>query len=234
MLESIRSTPRFKRDYKALVRKHYDESKFVRVLELLFMGSISIGAYVPPDATTGGVLSAAFAISLGQGTETAIALAMPIATLSLALGNAINALGPLLLGIADKSVEQGNVGSIYAIHWILGLLGVLKRFGLCFVAFYFGAEAVQGVLDWIPSFVLDGFGVAANILPVMGFAMLARMILNKELLPFFFLGFLLTSYMNVPVLGVSLIAIISAIEKFGFLGNLKPAPALEGDDDDDF
>ena len=64
MLESIRSTPRFKRDYKALVRKHYDESKFVRVLELLFMGSISIGAYVPPDATTGGVLSAAFAISL--------------------------------------------------------------------------------------------------------------------------------------------------------------------------
>lgn len=234
MLESIRRTPRFKRDYKALVRKHYDESKFVRVLELLFMGSISIGAYVPPDVTTGGVLSAALAISLGQGTETAIALAMPIATLALALGNAINALGPLLLGVADKSAEQGNVGGIYAIHWILGLLGVLKRFGLCFVAFYFGAEAVQGVLDWIPSFVLDGFGVAANILPVMGFAMLARMILNKELLPFFFLGFLLTSYMNVPVLGVSLIAIIIAIEKFGFLGNLKPAPALEGDDDDDF
>ena len=198
------------------------------------MGSISIGAYVPPDVTTGGVLSAVFAISLGQGTETAIALAMPIATLALALGNAINALGPLLLGIADKSAEQGNIGSIYAIHWILGLLGVLKRFGLCFVAFYFGAEAVQGVLDWIPSFVLDGFGVAANILPVMGFAMLARMILNKELPPFFFLGFLLTSYMNVPVLGVSLIAIIIAIGKFGFLGNLKPAPALEGDDDDDF
>lgn len=234
MLESIRRTPRFKRDYKALVRKHYDESKFVRVLELLFMGSISIGAYVPPDVTTGGVLSVAFAISLGQGTETAIALAMPIATLALALGNAINALGPLLLGVADKSAEQGNVGGIYAIHWILGLLGVLKRFGLCFVAFYFGAEAVQGVLDWIPSFVLEGFGVAANILPVMGFAMLARMILNKELLSFFFLGFLLTSYMNVPVLGVSLIAIIIAIEKFGFLGNLKPAPALEGDDDDDF
>lgn len=234
MLESIRRTPRFKRDYKALVRKHYDESKFVRVLELLFMGSISIGAYVPPDVTTGGVLSVAFAISLGQGTETAIALAMPIATLALALGNAINALGPLLLGVADKSAEQGNVGGIYAIHWILGLLGVLKRFGLCFVAFYFGAEAVQGVLDWIPSFVLEGFGVAANILPVMGFAMLARMILNKELLSFFFLGFLLTSYMNVPVLGVSLIAIIIAIEKLGFLGNLKPAPALEGDDDDDF
>ncbi|WP_028263586.1 PTS mannose/fructose/sorbose/N-acetylgalactosamine transporter subunit IIC [Atopobium fossor] len=203
-------------------------------LELLFMGSISIGAYVPPDVTTGGVLSAAFAISLGQGTEAAIALAMPIATLALAVGNAINALGPLLLGVADKAAEKGDIKSVYIIHWILGLLGVAKRFGLCFLAFYFGADAVQGLLDWIPSFVLDGFGVAANILPVMGFAMLARMILNRELIPFFILGFLLTSYMNVPVLGVSLIAIIIAIEKLGLLDKLQPATAVEGDDDDDF
>ena len=50
-------------------------------LELLFMGSISIGAYVPPDETIGGVLACAFAIQLGQSTEAAIALAMPIATL---------------------------------------------------------------------------------------------------------------------------------------------------------
>lgn len=28
-------TPRFKRDYEALMRKHYDESKFVKVLALL-------------------------------------------------------------------------------------------------------------------------------------------------------------------------------------------------------
>ena len=38
-------------------------------LELLFMGSISIGAYVPPNETVGGVLACAFAIQLGQGTE---------------------------------------------------------------------------------------------------------------------------------------------------------------------
>ena len=49
-------------------------------LELLFMGSISIGAYVPPDETIGGVLACAFAIQLGQSTEAAIALAMPIST----------------------------------------------------------------------------------------------------------------------------------------------------------
>ena len=34
-------------------------------LELLFMGSVSIGAYVPPNETIGGVLACAFAIQSG-------------------------------------------------------------------------------------------------------------------------------------------------------------------------
>lgn len=47
-------------------------------LELLFMGNISIGAYVPPDEKVGSILACAFAITLGKGTEAALALAMPL------------------------------------------------------------------------------------------------------------------------------------------------------------
>lgn len=32
MLKTIFRTPRFKRDYKAVMRKHYDESKFIDAL----------------------------------------------------------------------------------------------------------------------------------------------------------------------------------------------------------
>ncbi len=35
MLRSIRRTPRFKRDYKAIVRKHFDESLFVEAVKAL-------------------------------------------------------------------------------------------------------------------------------------------------------------------------------------------------------
>ena len=52
-------------------------------LELLFMGAISVGAYIPPDVNVGGVLATAFAISMGKSVEAAVALAMPIATLAL-------------------------------------------------------------------------------------------------------------------------------------------------------
>lgn len=77
-------------------------------LELLFMGSISVGAYVPPDTNVGSVLATAFAISLGQGTDVAVALAMPIAVLALGLYNLLAAVMPFFLQFADKAAEEGN------------------------------------------------------------------------------------------------------------------------------
>ena len=204
-------------------------------LELLFMGSISIGAYVPPNETIGGVLACAFAISLGEGTEAAIALAMPIAVLSLAIGNLLQPIWPFFVDKADAFAKKGNLRGIYALHWGIGLWGCVEYFLLCGGAFLLGVDAVQGILDWIPSFILDGFGVAANLLPAMGFAMLGRLVITKKLVPFYFLGFLLCSYMGVPVLGVAILAIIIGIEKFDLINmNVGSQMALEGDDDDDF
>ncbi|MBF0599722.1 PTS sugar transporter subunit IIC [Atopobiaceae bacterium FL090493] len=204
-------------------------------LELLFMGSISIGAYVPPNETIGGVLACAFAISLGEGTEAAIALAMPIAVLSLAIGNLLQPIWPFFVDKADAFAKKGNLRGIYALHWGIGLWGCVEYFLLCGGAFLLGVDAVQGILDWIPSFILDGFGVAANLLPAMGFAMLGRLVITKKLVPFYFLGFLLCSYMGVPVLGVAILAIIIGIEKFDLINmNTGAQMALEGDDDDDF
>lgn len=204
-------------------------------LELLFMGSISIGAYVPPNETIGGVLACAFAISLGEGTEAAIALAMPIAVLSLAISNLLQPIWPFFVDKADSFAKKGNLRGIYAVHWGIGLWGCVEYFLLCGGAFLLGVDAVQGILDWIPSFILDGFGVAANLLPAMGFAMLGRLVITKKLVPFYFLGFLLCSYMGVPVLGVAILAIIIGIEKFDLINmNAGSQMALEGDDDDDF
>ncbi|MBY4797862.1 PTS sugar transporter subunit IIC [Collinsella sp. AGMB00827] len=209
-------------------------------LELLFMGSISIGAYVPPNETIGGVLACAFAISLGESTETAIALAMPIAVLSLSLKNILRALDPFFVDLADRFAAEGNLKGVYAIHFLLGnMLGCVLYFILCSTAFYMGVDAVKGLLDLVPQFVIDGFGVAANILPAMGFAMLGRLVLSKQVMPYFFLGFLITSYAGIPVLGVAIAAIIIAVVKFDLLNSgssAQPALSVEGaaDDDDDF
>ena len=201
-------------------------------LELMFMGAISIGAYIPPDVNVGGVLATAFAITLGQSVEAAVTLAMPIAVVSLGLRNFVFAVTPVFLKIGDEGAREGNVKKIYLCHWLMGFFLILEPFTLCFLGYYLGAEAVTSLLNSIPQFILDGMGLAAGILPAIGFAMLLRMILSKELVPFFFLGFMLSSYLQVPVLGIALIAIIIVIEKFDLLNTQpKSEVALEGADD---
>ena len=119
-------------------------------LELLFMGSVSIGAYVPPDETIGGVLACAFAIQLGQSTEAAIALAMPIATLCLAIKNILNAALPILVDRADVYSGQGNLKGVYAMHFLIGLTGIIMAFLLCSLSFYLLALALPptSCLPW--------------------------------------------------------------------------------------
>ena len=168
-------------------------------LELLFMGSISIGAYVPPDETIGGVLACAFAIQLGQSTEAAIALAMPIATLCLAIKNILNAALPILVDRADVFSGQGNLKGVYAMHFLIGSTGIIMAFLLCSLSFYLGADAIQGVLDFIPTLSLPALALPpTSCLPWLRHARPpgAHQAARALLLP----GFLLCSYANVPVL----------------------------------
>jgi len=194
-------------------------------LELFFMGAVSIGAYLPPDVIVGGTLATAFAISMGSGTEAAIALAMPLALISLAIGNVFNIVNSFILRISDKSAAEGNISGVKFAHWSIGMITVVRRFLLVFLGFYFGAEAMSGVINAIPEQIIAGMDAAAGLLPALGFAMLMRMILNKQLVPYYFLGFVLSAYLNMPVLGVAIIGIVIVFEKYNFLGG---GLALEG------
>lgn len=205
-------------------------------LELIFMGAVSVGAYLPPDVIVGGVLGTAFAISLGKGVGAAVAIAMPIAMLSLAIGNLLSIIFPMLAHTGDKYAAQGKPGGITGALWGIGLIECLRRGILCFVGYYVGSSQVEVILEKIPQTVIDGLEVSANLLPAIGFAILLQMILNKSVLPYFFLGFLLSAYMNIPVLGVALFGLIIIFIKFMNDQNNKNKLMPEGgvEDDDDF
>ncbi len=203
-------------------------------LELFFMGAISVGAYVPPDVIVGGVLATAFAITIGEGGEAAIALALPIALLSLAVGNLTDALGPIILRIADKSAKKGEIKGVSFAHHLLGTINSLRRFLLVFFAFKVGVEKMEIFLNGVPDLLIDGMAAAAGLLPALGFAMLMRMILTRELKPYYFLGFVLSAYLEMPVLGVAILGLIIILVKFDFLSPKVAQETEGGMTDDDF
>ncbi|EAC5408497.1 PTS sugar transporter, partial [Listeria monocytogenes] len=63
----------------------------------------------------------------------------------------------------------------------------------------------------IPAFVQNGLSVATGLIPALGFAMLARLLINKQVAPYFFLGFALAAYLEIPVTGIAIFGAITAV-----------------------
>lgn len=77
-------------------------------LELAFIGMFSVGASIPPEVITGGILGVAFAISAHAGASEALVLALPIATLALIIKNLYVGIGiPYFSNRADDGNANG-------------------------------------------------------------------------------------------------------------------------------
>lgn len=209
-------------------------------LELAFIGSFSVGASIPPDVVTGGILGVAFAITANAGTETALLLGLPIATLTLILKNIyLGLLIPAMNHKADDYAEEGNYKGVERMHLLAGF-GLSLMLGLVvMISFMVGSSAVSDLLDKIPDFIQNGLTVATGLIPALGFAMLARLIINKQVAPYFFLGFALASYLEIPVTGIAIFGAIVAVVVVNLTNIQKRNSANTNteesvDDDEDF
>lgn len=181
-------------------------------LELAFIGSFSVGGSLPPDVVTGGILAVAFSIASKSGVETVLLLALPIATFSLVMKNLYNGIIiPMLLHKADNYADKGDYKGIERMHLLAGF-GLSALLGLItFTGFYLGGDTVGNLLKMIPSFVQKGLEVATGIIPALGFAMLARLLLNKELVVYLLLGFFVAAYTGIPLTGIAIFGAILAV-----------------------
>lgn len=206
-------------------------------LELAMMGAVGVGAALPPEVVSGGILGTAFAIAGHKDAGMAIALGLPIAMLVMLLRNFLFiAIVPLFADRADRYAQQGDIRGVARMHWMGGIFGMyLPLAVLVALSFYLGGSVMEQILDLIPGFVQDGLSISAGILPALGFAILLRMILNKKIAAFLAIGFVLTAYIGLPVLGVAIMAgAVTVLLFYGEMGRTQPAAGMEVDDDDDF
>ncbi len=180
-------------------------------MQLIFMGLSAVGASVPPDYVIGTVVATAFAILTGQGSEIALSMAVPVAI----AGQSMNILGrtinTFVIHYADKCADKQNYNGIVFAHFIGGLVVFLRTAVVIFPAIYFGVDAVNHLIAIIPQQVLTGLEVAGGLLPVVGFGMLFKMLDIKHLVPFFFIGFALSTFGHFSMIGVTMIAVCIAL-----------------------
>ena len=158
-------------------------------LELVFLGNVSLGGVMPSDFTLGSIFGAAFALLLGKDLATAVTLALPLAALGTLLYSSMKIVVTSLVPKFEDLIEKRNIKGFKRL-WLLQFIGFhLAYFVLGFVCIYVGTDAVSAFVNAIPDWVQKSMTVASTMLPALGMALLLKSLWNKEICPYYFLGF---------------------------------------------
>ncbi|MHC5227817.1 PTS mannose/fructose/sorbose/N-acetylgalactosamine transporter subunit IIC [Enterococcus sp. LJL99] len=180
-------------------------------LELISLGLVNIGAAAPPDMNMASIIATAYAILSGANIEAALTIAVPISVLGQMLGILMRTILSNLTHYADNMIEKGKFAEARRVHIVYGTsLYALMYFVPIFLAIYFGTDLVSGIVNSIPEWLTSGLGLASKILPAYGFALLLNTMLSNKMLPFLLLGFLITAYSGLSIIGIALFAGILA------------------------
>lgn len=180
-------------------------------LNLMTLGVGNFGGAVIPDYTSGAVLGTAFAIMSGQGAKIGVTLGIPVALLLTQLDVLARFFNTFIQQKAENLVKAGNYKAIEKMN-LLGLIPWSLSRGIpVAVGLVLGANFAQSVVNNVPQWLMGGLKTAGAIVPALGIAILLKYLSIKKYVAYLVVGFVLAAYLNIPMLGISLIGFAFAL-----------------------
>lgn len=178
-------------------------------LELVWLGVFPIGASNPPDYVSGSIIGAAYVLTTGTDAASACVLAVPVAMLVQMVWNfMMMSVVPLLAARADRYAEEGNAKKVDWMHYWAIILQTIPLALIVSVGYYFGAPVIENVVNSIPAWITSGLDYATGLIPAIGLAMIARMLINQKVACFLFLGFILAAFFDLSIIGITCVAVV--------------------------
>lgn len=177
-------------------------------LELIALGWMNVGAAMAPDAALASTVSTVIVIQGGQSPAEAITVAIPLAVAGQALTIFVRTIAVFFQHQADRFAESANFRGIEAMHVAALLLqGLRVAIPTAIVAMISSGDTVRHALESIPPVITGGLQVAGGFIVVVGYAMVINMMKARALMPFFFLGFVVSTFMTTLNTGITLVAL---------------------------
>lgn len=180
-------------------------------LQLMRLGIAAFGGASVPDYFTGAVLGTVFAVLSGKGAEYGIGLAVPVSLLMLQLDVVARFSNVFLLHRVDKAIDEMKVNRIPHLVLSGSVLWGLSRAIPILLMLLAGDAVVTTVTDNMPEWLMNGLKTAGGVMPVVGIGILLRYLPTKQYIPFLLVGFFLAAYLQVPMLGVSIVGVVAAM-----------------------
>lgn len=198
------------------------------VCELAYLGLLTVGGTVPPDPLVAGVMTFVLAYTTGVKAETALGLSLPFALLGQWVGIFFNTVYAGWMPVADKACEKADVKGLRNVLIYAAVIKALTIAILMFLAAYAAQQPIANFVAVFPVWLIHGFEVAGGLLPAVGLALLLKVMLKGNLIPYLLFGFLVATFINIGnVLPVAIIG--CAIAYLNYLAEKKKQNvAVEG------
>ncbi len=157
--------------------------------QLMTIGNMPIGGAQPPNAVVGGIMAATLAISLDLDPNAAVAMAIPFSLLGQYGVTLIFTIMSPLMSKCDQYAADANPKGIEHINYLaMALLGLI--FGVVVTLFFIGGATMgQAVVDAIPAWLSGGLSAAGGMMRFVGFAILLKFMMSRDMWGFYFMGF---------------------------------------------
>lgn len=189
------------------------------VIQAMYIGVITPGAVMPFDVDYIGYLTPALIILSGAEAGISSALAVTVGLIGVTIWNIIWVVNVYFAHRADKYAAEGNGDGIKAMNIGAQLVNFLMRFVPAFLILYYGQGFLQNLSTIIPPFVTSFLNVLSGMLPALGIGLLLNMIVTDKIyLGIFVLGFMLVTYLHLPIIAVAVMGIVFSLLLFRFQG----------------
>ena len=185
------------------------------VLQLMALGWANVGAAVAPDAALASVASAIIFVKAEKfdaaGQTVAIGTAIALATAGLVLTMVVRTLSVVIVHQADREAEKGNFKGVELWHMIALVCQGLRIAIPALLLLFVPSDVIQGALSSLPQWFTEGMAIGGGFVVAVGYAMVINLMANKEVWPFFFLGFALAPVKELTLIATGIIGVAAAI-----------------------
>lgn len=198
------------------------------ITELAFAGLTPAGGTQPPNPVLAGVMSTVIAYTTMTEATAAMALALPFSFLMQYIILFCYSTFSFFMKGADQAAAEADTARIVKINMICTAIIALLYGLVVFLCTFVAQDAMKAFVEVLPAWLTHGFEVAGGILPAVGFAMLLKVMLKAEFIPYLLIGFVIACFLDfsnllpIAVVGVALALFVYNIEK-----NMKVSKATQ-------
>lgn len=182
--------------------------------QLMSLGVAALGGSSVPDYQLATVVSIFLAVRTGINTGTAMAVGLPVGILAINLDVLTHTLNSFVANKSRQFLHEKKFKQMKAINWLSFFMVGMQAFIPMIILVVFGPTAVNAVIAVIPEWFTTGLNIAGGMLPVVGVAMLMRYMPTKRYIWAVLVGFVFSAYLELPILGISLLGLAMAIVSY--------------------